>query len=181
MHWKIRSRLCAGAILAGAFVLANPALFAAGTAQGSTASTRRADEGAIRSAEASARQHLNRFLEYALDEDGKAMDGASVRMAVARSGAIEKIWVSSFASSGGDRFIGRVSSAPKDVRSLRIGDTIGFSQRDILDWSLVGADGKISGNYTIRALLPQIAPGRAAAIAATLSDTPVPEDWRESR
>jgi len=72
----------------------------------------------------------------------------------------EYFWIASFKEKDG-RFTGRINNTPRSVKSVKIGQTIAFSQDEIVDWLYLD-NGKMKGNYTACVLLKR-EPGQAEA------------------
>lgn len=177
MKWKTKARLSAAAYLLLASIAAN---VSPGIASGNSAPTVSFAESqpAVEAAQATARMHLDRFLDHVLQEQGTARADASIKIALKIDEAnVEMIWVTPFASLGGDQFVGRLANAPRSTSQWQDGDAIHFSRADVRDWSFSGPDGRLFGSYTTRALLPHLTSEQAAQISSLLSDSPEPAWW----
>lgn len=177
MRWRTKVRLSATCALIGAAVLANIGEGASAEDTGPVV-TLAVGDAAMSDAEATARRHLDKFLDHVLEPDGATMHGAAVRIAVPTgSGHAEMIWVTPFARTSEDGFLGVFANAPRDIPGASAGDAVRFHRSQVRDWSFVGADAKLYGSFTTRVLLPHIPRKEAAHIAATLSEVPVPREW----
>ncbi len=72
----------------------------------------------------------------------------------------------------GDGFVGRPLG-----QDLGLGEAVEFTLDQVIDWSEVGHDGRMHGNFTARALMETLPDYRAALIATTLSLDLYPADW----
>ncbi|MEM7753339.1 MAG: DUF2314 domain-containing protein [Pseudomonadota bacterium] len=177
MRWRTKVRLSATLALIGATFLAN----IGGGASADDAApvvTLAAGHAAMSDAEAAAQRHFEKFLVHVVRPDGATLDGAAVKIAVPTGdGHVEVIWVTPFAQTTADGFIGAYANAPQNIRDADVGDAITFQRAQIRDWSFMGPDTKLYGSFTTRVLLPHIPRDQAAQIAAVLSDVPVPREW----
>ena len=98
----------------------------------------------------SARDSLPGFLALA-KQPAPEMKGFSVKIALLGDGGPEFFWMHPFAHIGA-RFIGQIGNMPRTVEGLKMGDTIAFARRDIVDWMYMDA-GVMRGNYSARAIL----------------------------
>jgi len=73
----------------------------------------------------------------------------------------EFFWIRPFEKSG-DRYSGKLRNEPRWVKRLKLGDTIAFSESEIVDWTYLDA-GKMKGNFTACALLKRESKANAAA------------------
>ena len=98
----------------------------------------------------SARDSLPGFLALA-KRPAPEMTGFAVKVALLGEGGPEFFWIHPFAHVGA-RFIGQIGNMPRMVAGLKMGDTITFARRDIVDWIYMDA-GRMRGNYSARAIL----------------------------
>lgn len=98
----------------------------------------------------SARDLLSGFLALA-KRPASAMEGFAVKIALLGVGGPEFFWIHPFAHVG-DQFIGQIGNTPRSVEGFATGDTITFTQGDIVDWMYIDA-GTMAGNYSARAIL----------------------------
>ncbi len=108
----------------------------------------------------SARDSLPGFLALA-KRPALEMKGFAVRIALLGGGGPEFFWIHPFAHVG-PRFIGQIGNMPRTVDGLKMGDTITFTRRDIVDWMYMDA-GMMRGNYSARAILRTALPQDRAA------------------
>lgn len=102
-----------------------------------------------------ARASLPDFLATAA-APGASMKGFSVKVAVREGDKAEYFWIQPFERKD-DRFSGRLNNTPRMVRSVKAGQTISFSEKEIVDWTYM--DGTtMKGNYTACALLASASP-----------------------
>ncbi|MGD0150684.1 MAG: DUF2314 domain-containing protein [Xanthobacteraceae bacterium] len=84
------------------------------------------------------------------------MDTFAVKVAIREGKDAEYFWISPFNNSNG-RFSGVINNTPRMVHNVRMGQTITFSEYDIVDWMYMDG-GKMKGNYTACALLKSASP-----------------------
>jgi len=84
------------------------------------------------------------------------MDTFAVKVAIREDKDAEYFWISPFNNSNG-RFSGVINNTPRMVHNVRMGQTITFSEYDIVDWMYMDG-GKMKGNYTACALLKSASP-----------------------
>jgi uncharacterized protein YegJ (DUF2314 family) len=108
----------------------------------------------------SARDSLPGFLALA-KRPAPEMKGFAVKIALLGDGGPEFFWIHPFAHVG-TQFIGQIGNMPRTVEGLKMGDTITFTRRDIVDWMYMDA-GKMRGNYSARAILRTALPQDRAA------------------
>lgn len=175
MHWKTKGRLAGIALLACSFVSANGTLVFGKAAASDPVVKLVSFNPTIAEAEATARAQFADFLEFvAADQTPQSV--ATIKIAVPTDdGTEEVIWVENISDINGV-LIGRVTEPSRPLR-LSKNDAIALSPEQVRDWSYVGPNGKLFGNYTTRALLPTLSPDSAARIAAVLSVNPLPADW----
>jgi uncharacterized protein YegJ (DUF2314 family) len=85
--------------------------------------------------------------------------GFAVKVAVRDKNDVEYFWVTPFTEQDG-RFTGRINNTPRLVKTVKFGESLTFSEGEIVDWLYLDA-GKMKGNYTACALLKR-EPGQAA-------------------
>ena len=141
------------------------------------------DDPAIVAAEAQAQASLPKFLIEVVGPDGYALQTTALKVAFdtvnpEEAGMVsEAIWVSPWGMSQG-QFRGLLANEPLALGDLKAGDVVDFTQDQISDWSFVGDDGKLYGNYTTRVIVTQMPPDDAAPIIQMLSAEPVPANWQ---
>ncbi|MFK7945662.1 MAG: YegJ family protein [Paracoccaceae bacterium] len=118
-----------------------------------------------------ARRTLDDFLE--LHQAGQIdRETAALKVAVPTTEGLccEHLWMSGFTLDGG-KFTGLVANDPVDVNYLKLGQAYQFARKDISDWNYQ-AEGKLHGAYTLRVMLPRLAPDQAAKFRAMLAPLP---------
>jgi uncharacterized protein YegJ (DUF2314 family) len=108
------------------------------------------NDAVMASAIRNARDSLPGFLALA-KHPAPEMNGFAVKIALLGDGGPEFFWIHPFAHVGA-RFIGQIGNMPRTVEGLKMGDTITFTRRDIVDWMYMDA-GMMRGNYSARAIL----------------------------
>lgn len=98
----------------------------------------------------SARESLPGFLALA-KRPAPEMKGFAVKIAFLGDGGMEFFWIHPFAHVDA-QFIGQIGNVPRAVEGLKMGDTVAFTGRDIVDWMYMDA-GMMRGNYSARAIL----------------------------
>jgi uncharacterized protein YegJ (DUF2314 family) len=78
-------------------------------------------------------------------------EGFSVKVAIPDGNGAEYFWIVPFEEKNG-RFTGKINNTPRSTRKVKMGQTIEFTQSEIVDWMYLD-DGKMKGNYTACALL----------------------------
>lgn len=170
-------RISATLALVGATLLANWGDGASAEDAGPVV-TLQAGHLAMSDAEAAAQRHFDRFLMHVLKPSGQTLESAAVKIAVPTgNGHAEVIWVTPFAQTTENAFLGVFANAPQAIPSAKAGDAIVFEKSQVRDWSFMGADTKLYGSFTTRVLLPHIPREQAAQIASVLSDLPIPSEW----
>ena len=101
------------------------------------------DDAIMAAAIRSARESLPGFLALA-KRPAPEMKGFAVKIALLGDGGPEFVWIHPFAHVG-TRFIGQIGNMPRTVEGLKMGDTITFAKRDIVDWMYMDA-GTMRGN-----------------------------------
>jgi uncharacterized protein YegJ (DUF2314 family) len=142
------------ALLAGAIALAS---LAPAAAQSLTDKAERDElafvsrnDPAMAAAMRKARDSLSGFLAAAA-APGPSMQGFSVKVAIREGKNAEYFWIHPFERKG-ERFTGQLNNTPRTVRKVKAGQTIEFSEKEIVDWTYM--DGTtMKGNYTACALL----------------------------
>ena len=103
----------------------------------------------------SAREALPGFLALA-KRPGPTMEGFAVKIAILAYDGPEYFWIQPFAHVDG-RFIGQINNTPRSVVNLKMGDTVAFTEDEIMDWMYMDA-GTMMGNYSARAILKSALP-----------------------
>ncbi|MBT8460740.1 MAG: DUF2314 domain-containing protein [Boseongicola sp.] len=179
MNWKMRGRVFGFVLLGVNFVSAN-AGYSVGPAKAdplapTEISQTRASE--LANAENQARAYLSTFLDFALDDQGRARENAALKISMmGYGGEDETIWVRPFALRDG-RYVGLLANEPKSTDTKHIGDPVAFGTDQVRDWYFFGDDGKMYGSYTTRVMLHDMAPNTARQITQILSPSPTPAHW----
>jgi uncharacterized protein YegJ (DUF2314 family) len=75
----------------------------------------------------------------------------------------EYFWVSKF-SNAGSTFTGVLNNEPRLVKGHKLGETISFDQKQIVDWTYIDqTQRRMVGNFTACALLTKEPPAQAEA------------------
>jgi uncharacterized protein YegJ (DUF2314 family) len=109
------------------------------------------DDPTMAAAMRKARATLADFLSAAR-APGEGTEGFSVKVAVREGNSAEYFWVIPFEAKAAGRFSGKLNNTPRTVRTVKNGQTLDFSEREIVDWMYFD-HGKMKGNYTACALL----------------------------
>jgi uncharacterized protein YegJ (DUF2314 family) len=97
-----------------------------------------------------ARQTLPDFLDVAAAPK-PGLEGFAVKVAIREGDNAEYFWITPFTAKGGE-FSGAINNTPREVHSVKLGQTITFNRSEIVDWMYLDG-GKMKGNYTACALL----------------------------
>ena len=97
-----------------------------------------------------ARATLPEFLSTAAAPK-PGLEGFAVKVAIREGNNAEYFWITSFTPKDG-KFSGAINNAPRQVHSVKLGQTITFDRSEIVDWLYMDGD-KMKGNYTACALL----------------------------
>jgi uncharacterized protein YegJ (DUF2314 family) len=73
----------------------------------------------------------------------------------------EFFWITPFKPQG-DKYVGNINNTPRSAKTVKLGQTIEFTETEIVDW-LYQENGRMVGNYTACALLKREPPQQAAA------------------
>jgi uncharacterized protein YegJ (DUF2314 family) len=103
----------------------------------------------------SARETLPGFLALA-KHPGPTMEGFAVKIALLARDGPEYFWIHPFAHVD-ERFIGQINNTPRSVVNLKMGETVTFTEDEIMDWMYVDA-GTMRGNYSAQAILKSALP-----------------------
>ena len=125
-----------------------------------------------------AKATLPRFLANMTDAEGYALPNTSVKAAFPTGNGAEIIWITPFVWDGSTEMAGVLANQPNFMGDLNAGDVVDFQVDMVRDWSLIGQDGTMWGNYTTRVMLPDLDSATATSLAARLADDPVPADWK---
>ena len=75
----------------------------------------------------------------------------AVKVAVREGDTAEYFWINPFESKDG-QFSGQLNNTPRSVKSVKLGDTIKFTEKEIVDWLYI-ENNQMKGNFTACALL----------------------------
>ncbi len=168
--WRRRGRL-AGLLLLAANTLAMNSIAAARTGEPPLPDPTQTIDFATH--QVAARVHLDHFFQFVLDDFGVARKEAAVRVALpSTDGRQRLVWLTPFVVQG-DQYLGADGSTGSGENS----GLIPFDRSQVVDWSFIGEDGRLFGNFTTRLMLHTLQAERAAEIAALLSETPAPAEW----
>lgn len=105
---------------------------------------------AMAKAMSKARQTLPDFLDVAAAPK-PGTEGFAVKVAIREGDNAEYFWVTPFTDKDSE-FSGAINNTPREVHSVKLGQTITFNRSEIVDWMYLDG-GKMQGNYTACALL----------------------------
>jgi uncharacterized protein YegJ (DUF2314 family) len=121
------------------------------------------DDPETTAAMAKARATLQDFLALARAPQA-SMSGFAVKVAVHDGGNTEYFWITPFREQDGG-FTGVINNTPRSVKSVKFGQALAFSEKEIVDWLYVDG-GKMKGNYTVCVLLKHESKADAEAAKA---------------
>ncbi|MBI1360890.1 MAG: DUF2314 domain-containing protein [Alphaproteobacteria bacterium] len=81
-----------------------------------------------------------------------------------------QVWVEAVAKEGG-AYSGQLAAETAELPGVERGETVDFTEAQIIDWSFVSAE-RLYGHYTTRVLLPRMPPERADAMRSMLAENP---------
>ena len=114
------------------------------------------DESAMDRAMADARKSLGHFKEVFAAGRG---EGHAVKVAVHDGEDTEHFWLVDIEPSG-EGFRGVLGNEPGIVSNVKEGDVLEAQGKDLSDWMYL-ENNKMHGNYTLRILMPGMAPEEA--------------------
>lgn len=126
------------------------------------------DEMAIAAAFAEARTTLNSALQRFLQGEYETF---SVKFPVTEGDRQEHLWLGDLKYYTDGTFSGIIEDKPKIIESFVQGQSCEVAYDDITDWQSFH-QGKIHGNYSLRALIPELSSEEAAKYKAVLADLP---------
>jgi uncharacterized protein YegJ (DUF2314 family) len=110
------------------------------------------DDAEMNAAIAKARASLPDFWQaYQKREQGES--GFSLKVKIIDNEKIEHFWVVDIERKDG-KITGAINNDPDNVQNVKLGDKITVNEPDISDW-LYLRNGKMVGNYTLRALFKE--------------------------
>jgi len=125
------------------------------------------DDAEMNAAIAKARDSLPDFWQvYEKREQGES--GFSLKVKITDNGKIEHFWVADVERKDG-KITGTISNDPDIVHNVKLGDKITVNEPDISDW-LYLRNGKMVGNYTLRALFKEMSKSEVEKYKQLLAD-----------
>lgn len=125
------------------------------------------DDAEMAAAIAKARKTLPDF--WKVFEDPKQGETRfALKVAIRDENGAEHFWVNELERKGGKVF-GEVNNDPNTVKSVKLGQRIEIPPADVSDWTYT-RDGKMHGNFTLRALFKHIPPKDVEALKKLLAD-----------
>lgn len=113
------------------------------------------DDAEMNDAIAKARSMLPHFWQV-FAERGRGESDFALKLRIEDENGVEHFWITDIKRIGG-KVVGLVGNDAMTVRSVKFGDSVEVPEADISDWMYV-REGKMIGNYTLRALFPQMSP-----------------------
>ncbi|WP_082018105.1 DUF2314 domain-containing protein [Leisingera sp. ANG-Vp] len=160
-----------------------PLLLSAALALGATAAAAgdpviqfETSDAEMNAAIASAQGSMDSFFAHVLDSQGKAADGAMVKVALKTSYGHENIWVDQITLAADGGMTGRLANEPNDLPGKHFGDIVNFDRTDLRDWSLFTGS-ELYGNFTTRVMVPHLDEENRAQMEQLLSKHPLPAGW----
>ncbi|MBP0481158.1 DUF2314 domain-containing protein [Sagittula salina] len=138
------------------------------------------DDPALRAAIMDARSHLDVVLSRLTGEEGGLHPALNLKVALPVQHFdvdSEVLWVDRIARDG-EGYTGHLANQPAHLPGHQMGDRVRFGRAQIVDWSVLGEDGRMSGHYTTRVLMRAMTRTQAGQIRDMLSADPMPEAWR---
>ena len=120
------------------------------------------DDAEMAAAIATARKSIPELLEAIKT----GVDSYSVKVPITDPNGTEHFWLSEVTYSNGF-FSGKNDNDPNTVKSVTFGQQYTANQNAISDWLYV-RNHKVTGNYTLRVLLPRMSPSDAAKARKTM-------------
>jgi uncharacterized protein YegJ (DUF2314 family) len=125
------------------------------------------DDAEMNAAIAKARASLPDFWQiYEKPEHGES--GFSLKVKITDKEQAEHFWVVDIERKDGKIF-GTINNDPDIVKNVKLGDRITVNEPDISDW-LYLRNGKIVGNYTLRALFKEMSKDEVEKYKQMLAD-----------
>jgi uncharacterized protein YegJ (DUF2314 family) len=116
---------------------------------------------------AKARASLPRFWQR-FEHPGPGESAFCLKVKITDEKGTEHFWVNKIERSG-DRIFGVINNEPDIVKVVKLGQRIQIPEADISDW-LYMRNGKMVGNYTLRALFKTMTPEEVARHKKRLAD-----------
>ncbi len=124
----------------------------------------RADDPALIAARARARSEIDAVMAR---HARAPLHELSVKAPITDGVRVEQVWLAGVRYEDGV-FIGTIDNDPERVKTRRAGEVVRVKKEDISDF-MYEEDGKIRGNYTLRALLDRLPPEEAERYRAILA------------
>ncbi len=112
-----------------------------------------------------ARETLPAFLALAR-KPRRTTTNFAVKVVISDDSHDEYFWISRFKEHDG-KFSGRIDNTPQLVKTVKFGQTITFTEHDIVDWLYMDR-GRMQGNFTLCVLLKREPPEEASALRKQL-------------
>ncbi|MEO1561932.1 MAG: DUF2314 domain-containing protein [Pseudomonadota bacterium] len=129
---------------------------------------------------AEARQHLDRVLEIAIDEDGNGHPALGLKVSFPTQGSelkSEVIWMNKVVRLSDNRFTAHLNNDPVDLGDLAYGDKLPFEHDQIMDWALFVEEGTIYGHFTTRLIIVDLPRSEARNILKAIGTEALPDNW----
>ena len=84
----------------------------------------------------------------------ESMRSFSVKVPMTENGEVEHMWLNKFRIEG-DAIEGEINNEPAVISNVFVGQKVKVNKSEISDW-LFTVDGKMHGNFTLRAILPDM-------------------------
>jgi uncharacterized protein YegJ (DUF2314 family) len=97
-----------------------------------------------------ARESLPAFLALARSPR-PSTTAFAVKVGIRDKAVVEYFWISPFVAKDG-RYSGTIDNDPDTVKTIKLGDTISFDEREIVDWLYLDG-GRLKGNFTMCVML----------------------------
>ena len=101
-------------------------------------------------------------------QNPKPSDHFNLKVKITDSNGTEYFWAGSLQRRG-SAITGVIDNDPNIVRSVKLGQRINIPDADIADW-LYMRDGKMHGNYTLRAMFKHMSADEVAQAKKMLAD-----------
>lgn len=111
-----------------------------------------------------ARSETDKFITIL---NARAADSYYVKVKIVDGNEVEYFWLDHLTFKNG-AFYGTIDNDPEHVHNVRNGQDYVVKKEEIFDW-LYTKDGKMYGNYTLRANLKRLSPKDAADARAMLA------------
>ena len=125
------------------------------------------DDPEMNTAIAKARNSLADFWQI-YDKHPNGESDFNLKVKITDKEQVEYFWVNNIERKDGKTF-GTINNDPEFVHNVKNGDRIALNEPDISDW-LYMRDGKMVGNYTLRALFKHMSKDEAEKYKQMLAD-----------